>query len=429
MSELLAQILNMSITASFVIATVIVLRLILKKAPKWIRCIMWGMVAVKLIIPFSFESKLSLVLNAQRIADTSQSSTDYIEAMINSTEAIQQIDLLSILSYVWIAGVVLMLGYMLFSYVHLCRKVREKVHLKENIFICDHIRSPFVLGMFAPKIYLLSSMTEQEAEYVIAHEKAHLKRHDNIWKPMAFILLSFYWFNPLCWLAYFLFNKDIELACDEKVIKGLDVKGKKAYSTALLLCSSGHNMVTSCPVAFGENNVKQRIKNVLKYKKPTGFIIATAIVLCVVVAVTFLTSPVTTEKNKPVPTNNSTQATEPETQLKVEATENTTEPATKESKPKEKKKSTQPVTEPTKVTEAETQAITQAEPETTAPTTANTPSREDSLVEIEPLPQIDPEEHLMSMDNGGYELTLNADGNNSKPNHTESDYIQWDIAP
>ena len=188
-----------------------------------------------------------------------------------------------------------MLIYMLASYISLSRRVRERIRLRDNIWICDRIKSPFVLGIFRPQIYILSEMSENEVEYVVAHEKTHLKRLDNIWKPLGFVLLCVHWFNPLCWVAYWLFNKDIELACDEKVVSGLDAKGKKEYSTALLMCSTARYSISACPLAFGENNIKQRIKNVLSYKKPAFSVIVIAFAACAAVAISFMTDPLSTK--------------------------------------------------------------------------------------------------------------------------------------
>lgn len=269
MDLIFVKVLNISLVASWLIFAVIILRLLLKNAPKWIRCVMWAMVAVRLVIPFSFESGLSLVPNAQRLNEASYSSTSYIGSDIGRNsenlfaDTVEQTgnsspDILLILSIVWAAGAVLMMIYMLASYISLSRRVRECIRLRDNIWICDRIKSPFVLGIFRPQIYILSEMSENEVEYVVAHEKTHLKRLDNIWKPLGFVLLCVHWFNPLCWVAYWLFNKDIELACDEKVVSGLDAKGKKEYSTALLMCSTARYSISACPLAFGENNIKQR---------------------------------------------------------------------------------------------------------------------------------------------------------------------------
>ncbi len=298
MDAVFLELMNMSITASFLIVVVMVLRLIFKDMPKWIRCLMWGMVGIRLAIPFSIESMFSIIPNAQKYDSTSVSSTSYVATNVSAysqgvtNEAVNSsINLLSVIHILWVAGVIIMLGYMLVSYIKLRINVRESVKVKENIWMCDRIGSPFVLGIIKPKIYILSEMNKKEIDYVVAHEKAHLKRHDNIWKPLGFVLLCVYWFNPLCWLAYHLFNKDIELACDEKVIRELGKKGKKAYSNALLSCSAESKLISACPLAFGENNVKQRIKNVLSYKNPKIYVVVGALAVCAVVGVMFMTNP------------------------------------------------------------------------------------------------------------------------------------------
>lgn len=302
MNEIFVKIFNMSFISIWLILAVIILRLFFKKSPKWIRCVMWAMVAVRLVVPFSFESGFSLVPNAQNLNDSSYSSTSYISSDIGgvaenviSDSAVQSEntfpDILSVVSLVWAAGVASMLVYMLFSYVILAMKLRERIKLRDNIWICDRIKSPFVFGIFKPQIYLNSSMSEEERKYVIIHENTHIKRLDNIWKPLGFLLLSIHWFNPLCWLAYWLFNKDIELACDESVIKELDAKGKKEYSTALLMCSSSRYSISVCPPAFGKNNIKKRVKSILDYKKPAVCVIIVNIAVCIVVAISFMTDP------------------------------------------------------------------------------------------------------------------------------------------
>lgn len=302
MDEIFVKIFNMSFVSLWLILAVIILRLLLRKSPKWIRCVLWAMVAVRLIIPFSFESGFSLVPNAQTLNESSYSSTAYISSDIGdvaenlSDDSAQQAEntfpnILEIASLVWAAGAVIMLLYMLISYVILSRRLRERIKLRDNIWICDRIKSPFVFGIIRPQIYLLSSMSEEERNYVIAHETTHLKRLDHIWKPLGFLLLCIHWFNPFCWLAYWLFNKDIELACDESVIRALDAKGKKEYSTALLMCSSVRHSVSACPLAFGENNIKQRIKSILDYKKPAVRVIVIAFAACFAVAVSFMTDP------------------------------------------------------------------------------------------------------------------------------------------
>ncbi len=304
METVFLQFMNMSITASFLIIAVILLRLIFKNIPKWIRCLMWAMVGIRLAVPFSVESVFSVIPNAQSYDSTSVSSTAYVATDVGAysqnvaNEVVNSpFSLLSVISILWIVGIVIMLGYMLASYIRVHLLVRESVKVKENIWMCDHIGSPFVLGVINPKIYLISGMNKKEIDYVVAHERAHLKRYDNIWKPFGFVLLCIYWFNPLCWLAYHLFNKDVELACDEKVIKDLGKKSKKAYSNALLSCSAESKLISACPLAFGENNVKQRIKNVLSYKNPKVYVVVGALTVCAVVGVMFMTNPLSVSAN------------------------------------------------------------------------------------------------------------------------------------
>lgn len=356
MTEFFATLLNMSIVASFMVLAVIILRLILKKSPKWIRCVMWGMVAVRLIVPFSFESKFSLIPNAQKVNSASSSTTSYINSSVESYAPTQATtnppDVLSILSIVWIVGVALMLAYLIFSYIRLSRMVIGSVRLKENIWLCDHISSPFVLGIFKPKIYLFSSMDESQNKYVIAHEQAHLKRFDNIWKPMGFVILSIYWFNPLIWLAYWLFIKDIELACDESVIKTLNFNDKKAYSSALLSCSTTIKTALACPLAFGESNVKQRIKSVLSYKKPKFYIMVGTILACIVAFALFMTNPIgaiENEDTKPVEDNTTPMVLA--TQEVTETIHATTAPVTEKPTEKPTEKATEATTEATEEVE------------------------------------------------------------------------------
>lgn len=182
---------------------------------------------------------------------------------------------------------------MLFSYLQLHSRVRESVVIKDNILICDRISSPFVFGIIRPRIYLPSALSEEEKTYVIAHEQAHIKHYDNILKPFGYLILSIHFFNPLCWIAFRLFTKDIELACDERVIKNYDIQDKKGYSTALLSCSIERNFLSACPFSFGESGLKQRIKSVLGYKKPTVRIVILSFAVCILTAMSFMTNPIT----------------------------------------------------------------------------------------------------------------------------------------
>lgn len=318
MENIFLKIFNMSITASWIALAVMLLRLPLKKAPKWIMGVLWAFVALRLILPISLESVLSLIPSAQTLPrDFTYSPAPIINSGIpalNSTvnpviseslapapgASVNPTQVLSFAaSVIWIVGMVGMLLYMLISYLSLKLKVRESVGIakpdgsgtEKRVRVCDRISSPFVLGVIFPKIYIPSTLGEEDMRYVMEHEKTHIKRGDHLWKPLGFLLLSVYWFNPILWAAYILMSRDIELACDEGVIKQLGEDSKKAYSEALINCSAPRRLVTACPLAFGEVGVKERIKRVLNYKKPAFWIIVLAIVSCAVVAVCFLTNP------------------------------------------------------------------------------------------------------------------------------------------
>lgn len=303
METIFTKIFNMSVAASMLIIAVILLRLILKNAPKWTRHILWLLVGLRIVIPFTFESPFSLVPNAQAINSTTNSSTSYVSSVVNSEgfQTIQnavslpdEVSIITILAWFWFFGASVMLAYMLFSYLHLYIKVRESVAIKDNILICDRISSPFVFGIIRPRIYLPSDLSEEEKAYVIAHEQAHIKHYDYILKPFGYLILSIHFFNPLCWIAFKLFTKDIELACDERVIKNYDIKDKKGYSTALLSCSiERSNILSVCPFSFGESGLKQRINSVLGYKKPTVIVVILSFAVCILTAMSFMTNPIT----------------------------------------------------------------------------------------------------------------------------------------
>lgn len=310
MNDIFLTTLNMSIVASWLILAVVLLRFALKKAPKWIAVFLWGIVALRLVVPFSFESALSLIpsaktFNANNIQYETPAISSGIPAVNNAVNPVLgetfapnpgvSVNPLYVWTFVasviWLLGIAMMLLYAVISYVRIRRSVAERAPYEGNIFLCDQVRSPFILGLIRPKIYLPSNMGAMAMESVIAHEKAHLKRHDHWWKPMGFLILTVHWFNPLCWVAYVLLCRDIELACDEKVIQQMNLVGKKQYSTALLECSAGRRPVTISPLAFGEIGVKMRVKNVLNYKKPAFWVIAVAIIACAVVTVCFATNP------------------------------------------------------------------------------------------------------------------------------------------
>lgn len=310
MSEFFLTIVNMSISASWIVLAVLLLRLLLKKAPKWITVLLWGIVAVRLICPFTIESVMSLIPSAETISpeimmDRTPEINSGIPILNNTINPVisesfapdpatsaNPLQLwIPTFAVIWIVGIMGMLLYTLISFIRVKRKVETAVLLRDNIFQSENVISPFVLGIIRPKIYLPFKMNEQDMEHVIAHEEAHIRRKDHWWKPLGFLILTLHWFNPLMWLGYVLLCRDIELACDEKVIKELNTEQKADYSQALLTCSVNRRMIAACPLAFGEVGVKNRVKSVLNYKKPAFWIIIVAIVASIVVAVCFLTNP------------------------------------------------------------------------------------------------------------------------------------------
>ena len=309
MDTLFLKVLNMSISASWLIAAVLLLRLVLKKALKWLTCALWALVAVRLLCPLSFESSFSLVPNAEPIPqeyfmmeEPQNYESPVFDPVVNpnlpelpSVTANTSIEMmqwdLAFAAFVWLFGMAAMGLYAAVSCLRLRQKVRASLHLRDKIWICDDIQTPFILGVFRPKIYLPSAMDKTQLPAVIAHEKAHLARHDHWWKPLGFLVLTIHWFNPLVWAAYILLCRDIELACDEKVIRDMPRSESIAYSEALLACSTGRKAAAVCPLAFGEVGVKERVKRVLGYKKPAAWLVAAAAVLCAAAAVCFLTNP------------------------------------------------------------------------------------------------------------------------------------------
>ena len=307
MSELVLKLVNMSISAGWLVLAVLLFRVLLKKAPKWISCLLWGIVALRLLIPITFESEFSLIPSAEVIPQnitTTQTPAIYsgIPAVNNAvnplfTQYVTPEDhtletILSVASVVWLVGVAALLLYSAVSYGRLRWRVRVSLRMQSNLYTCDSIETPFILGILFPRIYIPSGMDAGQLQYVLAHENAHLKRLDHWWKPLGFLLLTVYWFNPLLWIAYIFLCRDIEQACDEKVITQMDNAGKRAYSEALVTCSVHRRMIMACPVAFGELGVKARIKGILNYKKPSFWIILAAAVACAVTVVCFLTNPV-----------------------------------------------------------------------------------------------------------------------------------------
>lgn len=311
MKELFTELLNLSLSAAYLVPVVLVLRLVLKKAPRWTVCLLWGLVALRLVMPFSLESSLSLHpgrepvtdLQTQWGGDTQPDTLPEVQpeplpeapSVTPAPTPAEELDLMEILAWVWLAGACAMAFYGVVSYVRLKLKVRPSLQVEKRVFVCDGIGYPFLLGVLRPKVYLPSDLEEPHLSYVLAHEKAHVKRGDHLWKPLGFALLTLHWFNPLLWVAYLLLCRDIESACDEKVVRDMDNAQKDGYSRALLACSLQgafhRGWISACPVAFGETGVKTRIKSVLHYKKPTFWVLLIAILACIAVGVFFLTDP------------------------------------------------------------------------------------------------------------------------------------------
>ncbi|MBQ8235868.1 MAG: hypothetical protein IJZ37_04195 [Clostridia bacterium] len=320
MEELFLSFLNMSITAGWIVLALVILRPLFKKAPKWITCALWGLVALRLIFPFSIESAMSLIPSAKTVPPETiyqqepQISTgipvlnsavnpilsEQFSAQGYETETVLGAKvypfeaLVRVCAFIWLIGMGAMLLYMLLSFLILKIRLREAVKSEEGYYHSDKVPSPFIFGIVNPRIYLPAELSSEDKRHVLAHERAHLKRKDHLIKPFGFFLLCFYWFNPLLWLAYILLCRDIEAACDEKVIKNMDAEGKKGYSTALLHCSIGTNArrtLSACPLAFGETGVKGRIKSVLSYKKPALWVLVGAVVLSLVLTGCLLTDP------------------------------------------------------------------------------------------------------------------------------------------
>lgn len=313
MAAVFLKLLNLSISASWLVLAVLVLRLVSKRSPKWMNVLLWGIVALRLVLPFSVESALSLIPSAETVspavvqfdpAPTITSGVSIIDNAVNpalsehfAAAPTMSVNPLYVWTYlagwVWLIGLGAMLLYALVSYLRLRRRVSVSLCVRENIYLCDAISSPFILGVVKPRIYLPSTLDEVQQQNVLSHERAHLTRRDHWWKPLGFALLAVYWFNPVLWLAYALLCRDIELACDERVIRTMDESAVKTYSTVLLACSMPRKAAITCPLAFGEVGVKERVKNALHYKKPAFWVVAASVAVCVVVAVCFLTNPPT----------------------------------------------------------------------------------------------------------------------------------------
>ncbi len=310
MDDVFLKLVNLSISASWLILAVLVLRVVLKKAPKWVMPLLWSVVALRLVCLFSIESALSLIPSAETIPSEivtetrepvlyEQATLDIVtnptlpsaaEVPVGVSRQQAQVDF-NIYSVLWLAGMAALLVHALVSAGKLKRKLATAILLRDNIYESEFVDSPFVFGVVKPNIYLPMHMDEGTAAYVIAHEHAHLARRDHWWKVLGYLVLALHWFNPLVWVAYILFCRDIELACDEKVVKGLDGAARADYSQALLSCAAPKRAVAACPLAFGEGNIKTRVKSALHYRKPAFWVAAAAVLAVVIVAVCFLTNP------------------------------------------------------------------------------------------------------------------------------------------
>ncbi|MBO5947415.1 hypothetical protein J6Q66_01110 [bacterium] len=312
MSTIFLYFANISITATWVVLALIVLRPVFKKVPKWVNCILWGIVGLRLCFPINIESNFSLVPSKETIPTDIAYLTypqidsgvrvinNVVNPVISNSVSLESFSSansletpLNIFTVIWVSGVLLMFFYSVASLIYLKIKVAASVKSSDekNVLFCDNIKSPFILGFLKPKIYVPSGLNEQDFKFVLEHEKSHLKRRDHIIKPISFLALSLYWFNPAIWLWYILLCRDIESACDESVIKSYTPTYKKLYSEALLNCSSSKRMVMACPVAFGEVGVKDRIKSVLNYKKPAFWVVLVAFVCTLVLSFCFVTNP------------------------------------------------------------------------------------------------------------------------------------------
>ena len=310
MDDVFLKLVNLSISASWLILAVLVLRVVLKKAPKWVMPLLWGVVALRLVCPFSIESVLSLIPSAETIPSEivtetrepvlyEQATLDIVtnptlpsaaEVPVGVSRQQAQVDF-NIYSVLWLAGMAALLVHALVSAGKLKKKLATAILLRDNIYESEFVDSPFVFGVVKPNIYLPMHMDEGTAAHVIAHERAHLARRDHWWKVLGYLVLALHWFNPLVWVAYILFCRDIELACDERVVKGLDGAARADYSQALLSCAAPGRAVAACPLAFGEGNIKTRVKSALHYKKPAFWVAAAAVLAVVIMAVCFLTNP------------------------------------------------------------------------------------------------------------------------------------------
>ena len=312
METLFFRLLNMSINAGWLVLAVLLLRAVLRGAPRWLMCALWGLVGLRLVLPFSIESVFSLIPSAETVSPdivyarepAIDSGVSVINKVVNpivaqsftpdpatSANPLQIWGVIA--SFVWIVGAVLMVGYMIAGYLRLCFRLRTATKIEEKVYAADAVDSPFILGIFRPRIYIPYGFDEEAYRHVYEHEMAHLARKDHFIKPLAFVILAVYWFNPLMWVAYIMLCRDIEYACDEKVMRDWDKEARRLYAKTMLACSMEPRSIRACPLAFGEVSVKSRIQKVMNYKKPTFWLILLAVIAIIVTSVCFLTNPKT----------------------------------------------------------------------------------------------------------------------------------------
>lgn len=419
MKNLLVLYLQSGLFGSIIILLILVLRQLLRKAPRKYLCVLWLLAAMRLLLPINLESHLSLQprYDSFKIAGTLTEQIETPQVLPQWTpvepnvevqnpaepgpdidvqnpanpipdmeinyppEPVQNtsdpLDYIQVMSVVWMCVGGILLLYTLISYGYLRFKVRDAVKYSSGIMESDRIQGAFLLGYLVPKIYLPVGLCERDREFIIAHERAHISRGDNWWKLVGFVCVCIHWYNPLVWVGYGFLCRDIEIACDERVVRNMDLEQRKAYSFALLNCGKRLSGFMACPVAFGEVGLKQRIKNVLSYRRPRLWITVISVALVIFVAACFLTTPATSAAVLPTETEPITTdyfdavPTEEPTTVPTDATvpiptdpEETIIPTS----------TTEPITEPTtQPTDAPTTAPTAppspkpTEPPTTAP--------------------------------------------------------------
>lgn len=311
MTWVFLQLVNRSLAASWLVVVVMLLRVLLRRGPKWVRPLLWGTVAVRLVCPFFLESPWSLIPSTQTLSPDLLTGPNFdvktgissVDQLINgylggryfegvTVPAGQGLQIMTLLVALWIVGMLLLFLYTAFSWRQVHRQVRTAVRMQEGVYQSEAVPSPFVLGIVRPRIYLPLQINGEDIPLILAHERAHICRRDHWWKPLGFLVLTVHWFNPLLWLSYSIFCRDLELACDEKVVRDLSPEQRGNYAQALLTCSIGHRGVAACPLAFGEGEVKNRIQAILGYRRPERWSVGLAATVCLGVAVCFLTNPI-----------------------------------------------------------------------------------------------------------------------------------------